>query len=101
MTKYKLDVDYDYSFDLIGICCHQKDYRLCWSINGALKIHLEKSTENLSVQNKAKQLQFPYYTYRDIDNRIDYQLIKNKVDKDVLLQEKHEIDYFLLIHNNF
>lgn len=101
MTKYKLDVEFEYDFELIGICCHQKDYRLCWSLNGVLDTHFEKSDESLLIKSKGKQIHFPYYTYKDEENHIDYQLILNKFEQKFLIQEKQEVDFFLIIHNNY
>lgn len=100
MTKYKLDVAFDYDFDLIGICCHQKDYRLSWSLNGVLDIHLEKADEPLEITVKGKVQAFPYFTFTDEENHVEYQLILNKFEKKILIAEKQEVDFFLLLHNN-
>ena len=101
MTKHKLEIEYDYDFDLIGICCHQKDYRLCWSLNGVLDTHFTKAEDSLVIKNKGKNIDFPYYLYKDEENHIEYQLILNKFEKKVLIPEMQEVDFFLLIHNNY
>ena len=33
MAKQKLEMDSDPDITVIGISCHENDYRLCWSIN--------------------------------------------------------------------
>lgn len=42
MSKFQLQIDYDFDFRLIGISCHARDYRLCWALNNHLEIQLEK-----------------------------------------------------------
>ena len=41
--KHFLENDFEYTFQLIGISCHEKDYRLCWAINQKLALNLKKT----------------------------------------------------------
>ncbi|MGO1586222.1 MAG: IPExxxVDY family protein [Mesonia sp.] len=52
MAKYTLSLEDDYNFDLIGLCSHQADYRVCWSINETMGLRLQKSIEPYMVSGK-------------------------------------------------
>ena len=49
--KYTLLEEYDYDFTLIGISCHAKDYRICWSINQRFGYDFEKQEHDLEMLN--------------------------------------------------
>ena len=53
--KYTLSVDYEYNYEMIGICSHHNDYRLVWGINNVLDLSLEKADEDFIVVNKKGQ----------------------------------------------
>jgi len=99
MTKFQLDVDYDYDFRLIGISCHARDYRLCWSLNNSLKLQLEKvHRENASEGLKKNGIAIEsLYTYFDEENHITYQLLYNKHNNSLLLPEQKMADFLLII----
>jgi hypothetical protein len=99
MTKFQLDVDYDFDFRLIGISCHAKDYRLCWALNNHLglqleKIHRENATSGLKKNGIAIE---SIYTYFDAENHSAYQLLYNKHNNNLLLPEQKLADFLLII----
>lgn len=99
MTKFQLDVDYDFDFRLIGISCHAKDYRLCWALNNQLglqleKIHRENATSGLKKNGIAIE---SIYTYFDEENHSAYQLLYNKHNNNLLLPEQKLADFLLII----
>ena len=102
MAKHKLIFEEDYSFDLIGICSSNADYRLCWGINKALSIALKKD-EDLSVHLKKEGEHFhSFYSFYDASEHIEYYLVKNiSTNYKKLIPEKDQIDYFLLMKNNY
>ncbi len=102
MAKYKLLLEDDFSFDLIGICSSNADYRLSWGINRGLSISLEKD-EDLSIHVKKEgDHLYSFYSYYDELEHIEYYLVKNLSNNyRRLIPEKDQIDYFLLIKNNF
>lgn len=102
MAKHKLVFEEDYSFDLIGICSSNADYRLCWGINKALSIELKKD-EDLSIHIKKEGDHLhSFYSYYDDFEHIEYYLIKNISNNyKKLIPEKDQIDYFLLMKNNY
>ena len=40
--KIKLTSGSSYEYTTIGIACHMKDYRFCWSLNNQLGIDLQR-----------------------------------------------------------
>lgn len=103
MTKYQLEVTYDYSMLLIGISCHAKDYRLCWAVNQQLGLKLEKAEDDIEIIHKPKNRTSAHsvYHYFDEENHTEYTLVQNKGDVGFLVPEQHQADYFLLIRDNF
>jgi hypothetical protein len=102
MKKYLLNLDEDLDFDVVGISSHQLDYRLVWSINASLRLHLTKAHQPMVVYNEKKNmdLAFPVYGYQDELDRVGYYLLKNKNGLDYLVPEASNMDYFLFLTNN-
>jgi hypothetical protein len=40
--KHTLSFELEFDFEVIGISCHQKDFKLCWSINETTGWELKK-----------------------------------------------------------
>lgn len=102
MTKKLLNIEYEYDFTLIGISCHEKDYRLCWNINNALHIELTKieSLENYSPKEKAKGL-FSLFSYEHEESQRTYYLLSNRSQYGVVIPEQKQTDYFIIIKGSF
>jgi hypothetical protein len=100
--KYILPNDQVYDFEMIGICSHHNDYRLAWSLNEKLGIHLSKSEEDYLVAGKkgSPASHHSKYFYKDPENLIEFYLIKNKSLGKFLIPEKPTIDYFLFLYEN-
>lgn len=98
-SKYTLTIEEDFDFDLIGLCCHQSDYRLCWALNEHLRLKLAKSDEPFMVSSKKGEIvsKHSFYEWVDEENYLEYFLIKNKDGTQFLIPEKAQIDYFLVI----
>jgi hypothetical protein len=101
MKTNKLVVDFDYSFKMIGIISSAKEYKLAWSINQLLKIHLIKADDiNLQFQNDCNIL---VSTYLYLTEYSQIRLLKNKsieftnIAKPYLIPELKDYDYFIHI----
>ena len=55
MSKLSLNFEEDYSFLLIGISCHAKDYRLCWELNKLLNFDFARA-DDLEINSKKKEI---------------------------------------------
>lgn len=98
MNKFKLEIEYDYDFVLIGICSHEKDYRICWALNNKLGFDLKK-TEELEIKEKKldEPSLFSMYVYENAEQYTDYYVIANRSENGLLVPEQKQADYFLVI----
>jgi len=98
VNKFKLEIEYDYDFVLIGICSHEKDYRICWALNNKLGFDLKK-TEELEIKEKklAEPSLFSMYAYENAEQYTAYYVIANRSQNGLLVPEQKQVDYFLVV----
>lgn len=102
MAKKLLNIEYEYDFALIGISCHEKDYRLCWNINQVLNIQLAKidSLEIYTPKEKSKGF-FSLFFYEDEENQCAYYLLSNRSQYGIVIPEQKQTDFFIIIKGSF
>jgi hypothetical protein len=95
----KLKVDNNIHFRLLGISCHENDYRLVWAINTQLKWNFVK-TANLVIHNQKlkSDLEFSRFTFSDENRYITYHLISNICPDGFLFSEIKNIDFLLQVN---
>lgn len=100
--KHILTLEYEYDYEMIGICSHHGDYRLVWGINDKLNLQLEKADDDFVAVNKKGQhlSRHSLYEFKDSETLVEHYLIKNKSEGKFLVPEKSEIDYFLFLREN-
>ena len=89
--KHLLVEKYEYDFSLLGICCHEKDYRLCWAVNSTLDLNLTKSGKDIELifNKKSKpNANFPIFSYINDVNSNEYYLIGN-IEPSALISDDH------------
>lgn len=96
MVKLTLEFEENIDFQLIGISSHVKDYRISWEINERLKLDLAKD-KSLSLFLKEEEQRFPFYSFVDQEELIEYYLIGNRSDYGILIPEENNSDYFMLV----
>ena len=117
MAKHTLEIEFDYDFVLIGISSHEKDYRLCWTVNNALNLQLSKQ-ESLEIKGRKQTTPsfFSFFLFEKQDDFIDYAIIANlsesktveqttstlfdaldESDNEYLIPEQKQMNYFFLI----
>jgi len=97
----KLEDDGQCDFILIGIVCQNKDYRLCYELNNKLQIDLTKQKDYEIFSSKRMQtLKFSFYQYKNGDGDA-YHIFSNKGSNGLLVPEQNQVDYFLMIIENF
>jgi len=103
IKKYLIKEEAVESFDVIGICTSQSDFRLAWQLNSKFGIKLQKAESNLEIPNKKSGVLefFDYYYFQHPEDLISYYLIKNKQNARYVLTEKQSIDYALILHENY
>jgi hypothetical protein len=100
-TILKFTNDDELDFLLIGIVCQQKDYRLCHELNKNLEVNLKREI-NFEIRNtkRMKTSAFSFFQYENMDGDI-YYVFSNKGNDDFLLPEHRNVDYLLMIKENF
>ncbi len=96
MTKYRLDVEPSYDFALIGISCHEKDYRLGWALNYIAGFRFERADDFIPDEKKPDEA-FPRYEFHDVELFRLYVLVANQFGSRIMFPELNTIDYLMLI----
>jgi len=96
MTRYTLEEDISFNFNLIGISSHFHDYRVCWAINKSLDFELERSESEIIVREVNKELlAFSTYIFICSETEVMFELISNRNADGFLIPEMKQADYFL------
>jgi hypothetical protein len=92
MSKVRLQFEHDYDFCLIGIVCHEKDYRLCWMLNTLFNLKLTKVDDHATEHSTHSM-----FSYTNEDFFRDYHLIANRGQDGLLIEEHKQMDYFFIV----
>ena len=99
MKKNKLESEYEFDFDLIGIVCNKKEYVLAWHLNEVLGIDLEKQLEiKIEFANKTSMLISNFLFETEF---VQIELLQNKLvssgnlKNQLLLPELKQFDFFI------
>ena len=101
--KYTLEEEYEYDFRLIGISCHEKDYRICWGLNNRLRLSLAKEEVEIEVLIK-KTNEFSkhaVYSYFQEDTENKFTLLNNRSNSGSLVPEQAHADYLFMIKESY
>ena len=63
MKKKRLEIEYSYDFELIGIISPLKGYKIAWEINSWLDVKLVKEPDLEVTFKKSVAATFSYYSY--------------------------------------
>jgi hypothetical protein len=97
VKRHKLELAMEEDFCLLGVVADEPDYKLCWMINQALDMNLEKQEDLQLYHRKRNEDQiFSIFSFYDPDALITYRIIRNKSENGYFLDELKNIDY--LIH---
>lgn len=101
MAKNRLDVSYDFEFDLIAVNSSVKEYKLAWALNKDLHLQLAKQ-ENISIDfSGGKSLSVSNYSC-ETEYQV-FRLLKNRAEdfdekyNAYLIPELKNFDYFLMV----
>jgi hypothetical protein len=95
MSKIRLQFEHDYDFCLIGIVCHDKDYRLCWMLNTLFNLKLTKVDNHVTEHSSHST-----FSFNQEDYFRDYYLIANRGKDGLLVDEHKQMDYFFIVKGN-
>jgi hypothetical protein len=97
IKKHKLDMAIEEDFCLLGLVTDEPDYKLCWMINGSLRMNFEKQSDLILFHKKINEEQdFSNFLFEDEDAMITFRIIKNRTENGYFLEELRNLDY--LIH---
>jgi hypothetical protein len=99
MKKKKLEMDYSYDFELLGITTVDKGYRVAWEINKYLNLHLKKESD-LVVKEGELANSYSYFVHQAVFNVL--RVFKNRSNesdqtKHFLAPEHNHFDYIIMI----
>lgn len=97
--KYLLEDDFEYDFKLVGISCHERDYRVCWGVNEKLSLSLSKQEKVIEVFHKKNNRHSSHTLFStfDFDTEQEVHLIANRSMSGYLIHEQKHADYLLLV----
>ena len=99
MAKHILKTDSKevYDFLLFGIICQHHDYRLCFEMNRAINLSLERAADLELTLNKGKdKIKTSRFEYKDGFGN-EYFVLSNKTSNGLLIVEYKNIDYFFMV----
>jgi hypothetical protein len=102
MKKTKLQIEYDYDFELLGISSSAKFYKLAWAINNRLDIRLIKLEDFLLEVENDQNCSFINYSFEE--DSCYFHLFKNKSpdnESGYLVPEMTHFDYILKFNGTF
>lgn len=99
MKKNKLDGGYSIDFELFGMVCNKKEYKLAWYINEAMNIQLVKQ-EDIKIEY-ADHTSILISNYLHATDFLTIELLANKLvgsassKNQLLIPELKQFDYLL------
>jgi hypothetical protein len=103
MKKKRLDIDYSYDFELVGVISSIKGYKLAWEINNQLGVNLIRE-DNLQITFKNRSINtFSYFSFQ-VEGYI-LKLFRNKpnegeASRNLLAPEYPHFDFILLTQSD-
>jgi len=103
MKKKRLDIDYSYDFELIGIISPLKGYKLAWEINNRLDVKLAKEPDLHIAFKTNVEANFSYFSFHSEASVL--KLFRNKPaetdqSKTSLIPEFAHYDFVLFVQND-
>lgn len=86
------------TFRLIGISCHESDYRLSWAINSQLGFSFKKA-ENHTISHpiSGEKMEFTMFSCTIQESSLKYNLISNRCQNGFLIEKLKNIDFLLQV----
>ena len=99
MKKKRLEIEYSYDFDLIGIISSAKGYKLAWDINNQLSARLVKQPDLTVLFKNNTEASFSHFSFETEVNKL--KLFRNKPNdgegRHFLVPEYPHFDYIVMI----
>lgn len=100
MKKSKLEIEYSYDFELVGLISAAKGYKLAWEINNKLGLRLIKQPDLVFHLKKKPTVSYGYYLHQSAVNTV--RLLRNRpneaeASKSFLVPEHPHLDYIIMV----
>jgi hypothetical protein len=94
MKKRRLEVEFAYDFELMGLISSARGYKLAWELNHSLGINLIRK-EDLKMTTKDGEFFFAFFEHQSSLNTV--KLFRNRTNEGdlFLLPEHSHLDYIL------
>lgn len=96
MATQTIESIFDFDFEIIGITCQERDYRLVWSMNLALDLGFVRDEDHI-VKLKSGLSSHAKFTSRHEEDNITLTLLSNKGSEGYLLPEYSKFDYIIVL----
>jgi hypothetical protein len=93
---HTLEFEVEYDFNVLGISCHARDYRMAWLLNRGLLFDLSRKDEIKVIQKNGSSLHSMYHCELDY-GRIHIYLMRNRTESGYLMPEFAQMDYLLKV----
>jgi len=100
MSRIRLEIEDSFDFRMLGISCHEKDYRLVWALNQHAGFLLERKDDIKLDGGKSKSSPFPFYEQVDEEHFKTYQLLANRFGNSYFLPELPAIDFLFFVRGD-
>lgn len=90
------DLELDFDFEIISIVSSVKEYKMCFLLNNLFGFDLYRLPDlEIILKRKKKTAAFNIFHHYDDIDKMDYYLIGNKFENELLLPELKMVDYVL------
>ena len=102
IKKNKLEIEYSYNFELMGVRTSLKGYKLAWELNKILKINLVKQEDLVIHFKKDQTSSYDHYAFRT--TLTDFHLFRNRPNEaenavPELVPEFPHFDFIIMTQN--
>jgi hypothetical protein len=97
--KFFLEYEDAEEFEVLAVCSHHPDYRLVWNMNKHAELELQRSETLYEAYSKKGEFLAGHVQFKYVDEtqEIEYLLLKNKEQRNILVPELGMVDYLLFI----
>ncbi len=96
--KESISGNYESEFAIIGIACHDFDYRVIHFLNKVSNFNFIRYDDFLiPTKGEENDEGFPFYFFNDSENYTSFHFIANRSADGILIKEWKQMDYLLVI----
>lgn len=101
MARFKLDIEFDYSFHLLAIVSALRDYRLAHFLNKMLTFDFSRKEDiEIKLPKRQRTAYFSIFEYLNKIDKLNFHLMGNKYGQDLMVPELRQIDFILKIQGD-